>query len=116
MGSKANPAVIGAFVVGAVALAVTGALVFGSGGLFKQMTRIVCFFSGDVSGLRIGAPVQFKGVEIGSVADVRIRIGEQTGQLSPESVSQGIRIPVIIEIDNDKLAAGGAKHTWIGLG
>ena len=80
MGSKANPAVIGAFVVGAIALAVIGLLVFGSGQLFKNTTRIVCFFSGDTMGLNVGAPVKFKGVEVGSVTSIRIRITEQAGQ------------------------------------
>lgn len=108
MGRKVNPAAIGAFVVGAVALAVIGAVVFGSGRLFKQTTKVVCFFSGDLSGLNVGAPVRFKGVEVGSVADIRIRISEERTKLSAEAIAQGIRIPVIMEIDNDKLTAGGS--------
>ena len=38
MGKKANPAVIGGFVVGAVALLVVGVLVFGSGFSWKNLT------------------------------------------------------------------------------
>jgi paraquat-inducible protein B len=117
MGSKANPAVIGAFVVGAIALAVIGLLVFGSGQLFKKTTRIVCFFSGDTMGLNVGAPVKFKGVEVGSVTSIRIRIAEQAGQqLTAERIAQGIRIPVIIEIDNEKLTTEGTKpldRAWL---
>jgi len=109
MGSKANPTAIGAFVVGAVALAVIGTLVFGSGKLFKRTTKVVCFFTGDLLGLSVGAPVKFKGVDIGSVAEIRIRIPEETGFVNAETVAQGVRMPVIIEIDNDKLAAEGAR-------
>ena len=76
MGKKANPAVIGAFVVGAVVLAVAGLLVFGSGKMFKHTVKFVCFFPGAVDGLNVGAPVRFKGVEVGSVIDVRLRLGD----------------------------------------
>jgi paraquat-inducible protein B len=110
MATKANPATIGAFVVGALALAVTGAVVFGSGKLFRQTMRAVCFFTGDVSGLRVGAPVQFKGVDVGEVADIRLRIGEEQGDIDPELVRQGMRIPVIVEIDSERMAARGARR------
>jgi len=111
MSSKANPVVIGAFVVGAIVLAIAGVLVLGSGKLFKRTTKAVCYFTGDVMGLNVGAPVKFKGVDIGSVAAVRIRLPEQTGGPTLESVKRGLRIPVIIEIDNDKLTQEGATGT-----
>ena len=60
MGRKANPAMIGAFVVGAVILAVAGILIFGSGQLFKHTSQYVCFFPGAVNGLNVGAPVKIK--------------------------------------------------------
>jgi paraquat-inducible protein B len=108
--NKANPAAIGAFVVGAVALAVVAVLVLGSGKLFRRTTRAVCFFTGDVMGLNVGAPVKFKGVDIGSVAEVRLRIAEQTGVPSPEAIKEGIRIPVVIELDNDKVTQEGVAR------
>src|SRR6266481_4689388 len=111
MSSKANPVVIGAFVVGAIVLAIAGVLVLGSGKLFKRTTRAVCYFTGDVMGLNVGAPVKFKGVDVGSVAAVQIRLPEETGGPTVESVKQGLRIPVIIEIDNDKVTQEGATRT-----
>lgn len=110
MGKKANPAVIGAFVVGAIALAVAGLLIFGSGRMFKHMIRFVCFFPGQVNGLNVGAPVKFKGVEIGSVTDINIRFGSEDGAMNAETVSKGIRIPVMIEIDQDKVTSRGARQ------
>src|SRR6266513_856271 len=98
MGRKASPAMIGAFVVGAVALALGGILLFGSGRLFKHASTFVMFFPGDVSGLNVGAPVKFKGVEIGSVSDVQLRFGNME-RVSPDQVEKGIRIPVFVEID-----------------
>ena len=105
MGKKANPATIGAFVVGAVVLALAGILIFGSGKLFKHTSRYVCFFSGAVDGLNVGAPVKFKGVEIGSVVDIRLRLPEQGPP--PQGVTREFRIPVAIEIDDERVAAAG---------
>jgi len=107
MGKKANPATIGGFVVGAVVLAVAGVLIFGSGKLFKHTSQYVCFFSGAVDGLNVGAPVKFKGVEIGSVVDIRLRLPEQ-GPPS-QGVAKEFRIPVTIEIDDERVAAAGGQ-------
>lgn len=71
MSRKGNPVFIGAFVVGALALAAFAAVLFGTGALFKDSTTYVMFFEGDVSGLRVGAPVTFRGVPLGSVTDIR---------------------------------------------
>jgi paraquat-inducible protein B len=107
MGRKANPTLIGAFVVGAIALAVGGLLVFGSGRMFKRTRTFICFFTGAVDGLTVGAPVKFKGVEIGSVVDIRLRVEGQP-EADLQEIAKGIRIPVIIELDEGKLAAFGA--------
>lgn len=108
MGRKANPTLIGAFVVGALALAVIGLLVFGSGQMFKRTSKLVCFFTGAVDGLNVGAPVKFKGVEVGSVVDVRLSLPGQPA-VDARQISKGIRIPVIIELDESKLVGRGAK-------
>ena len=63
---KANPAVIGAFVLGAIALSVAAALLFGSGQFFKDTSRWVIYFDSSVTGLDVGAPVIFSGVQVGS--------------------------------------------------
>lgn len=109
MGRKANPALIGAFVVGAIVLAVAGLLIFGSGRIFKHMLQAVCFFPGQVNGLSVGAPVKFKGVEIGSVTDIRLRLGTQALAGAMED-PKSIRIPVLIELEQDKLAGLGAQR------
>lgn len=109
MGRKVSPTLIGAFVVGALALAVAAVAVLGSGNLFKHTQRCICFFTGTVDGLNVGAPVKFKGVEIGSVADIRLRIEGQPNADEFE-ISKGIRIPVIIEIDSDKMIGRGTRR------
>src|SRR6476660_8897315 len=72
---KISPTLIGAFVVGAVALLVIGVVAFGSGQLFRKTQQFVLYFDGSVNGLHMGAPVKFKGVEIGSVKDIKLEMG-----------------------------------------
>jgi paraquat-inducible protein B len=96
---KISPAMIGAFVLGALALIVIAILVFGSGRLFRQTREFVLYFDNSVNGLRVGAPVKFKGVEIGAVKDIRLQL---------EKGKEVEKIPVIIQIDLEKLTSRGA--------
>lgn len=68
---KANPTVLGAFIVGAVVLIFVAVIVLGSGTLFTATDSFVMYFKGSVNGLNAGAPVKFRGVEIGTVTEVR---------------------------------------------
>ena len=99
MSTKVSPTLIGAFVVGAVALIVIAILLLGSGRLFRQTRDFVLYFDNSVNGLRVGAPVKFKGVEVGSVKDIRLQL---------EKGAEVNKIPVIIEIDLEKLTLRGA--------
>lgn len=90
MSKHANPTVIGAFVVGAMVLAITAILLLGSGDLFVQKPRFVLYFKGSVKGLNVGSPVNFRGVNIGTVTNVQLVMGESGAD---------IRIPVTIEIN-----------------
>jgi len=106
MSKHVSPAAIGAFVVGAVILAVVAVVAFGSGRLFRTTYPFVLYFTGDVSGLNVGAPVKLKGVEIGSVTAVMLNIGQTAALDRPTE----FRIPVLIEIDAKQLAEKGAKR------
>ncbi len=90
--------IIGAFVVGAVALAVVGLFVLGGGEFLKKKYMRVMYFDGSVKGLKVGAPVTFRGVEIGTVSKIAIRA-------NPEDLT--VQIPVIIEIDPDSIETTG---------
>ena len=100
MSKRANTKLIGGFVVGAIALIVSGILIFGSGKYFVQQKKYVLFFEDSVQGLNIGAPVDFKGVNIGTVTDIKI-------VLDPEDLS--LLIPVFIEIDPNRITVGSTE-------
>ncbi|MGD9507672.1 MAG: MlaD family protein [Geminicoccaceae bacterium] len=70
MSVRRNATAVGAFVLGAMAIAVAIAIVFGSGLLFKSVSRYVVFFEDSLEGLSVGAPVKFRGVQIGQVVSI----------------------------------------------
>lgn len=102
MKQRVSPTLIGAFVVGALLLAVTAVVLIGSGRYFHRTYAFVLYFPGSVNGLRVGAPVKFRGVEIGSVQDIRLQLKRD------QSV---FRIPVIIGIDPEKITSLGGSET-----
>jgi phospholipid/cholesterol/gamma-HCH transport system substrate-binding protein len=102
MASRANPAVIGGFVLGAIALAVAGLVVVGGGKFFQHRQFWEAYFDESIKGLAIGAPVTFRGVKVGSVTDIRVVVNKD---VAPEKVSSGVlRTPVFFEISADRIA------------
>lgn len=72
MSNRSNPAVIGSFVLGAIALLVIAVMVFGGSQLFSPKRYLVTYFDGSVKGLRVGSNVLFRGVRIGYVTDIEV--------------------------------------------
>jgi paraquat-inducible protein B len=108
-GRKANPALIGAFVLGAVVLAFAAVALLGSGRLFAKRQAFVCFFTGSVEGLNPGAPVKLRGVQIGEVTEMLLRYRDQGTDAAIA------RIPVFIEIDEKRLVQLGSARA-VGIG
>lgn len=78
MAAKANPKLIGGFVVGAVLLLTMAVALFGGGNIFEKRPRAGTYFQGSVSGLEIGAPVTYRGVRVGEVKSIRIEVDTKT--------------------------------------
>lgn len=94
MSKKANPAIVGGFVLTAIVLLTAALIVFGSGNFMKQQGHFILYFEDSVNGLAPGAPVKFKGVPIGQVKEILIYYNQEPYDDS---------IPVIIEIDMTRL-------------
>lgn len=107
--SKANPTVIGAFVLGAMALVAVAVITLGGARLFTPKQRAVVFFDGSVNGLVVGAPVNFRGVKVGSVDRIALQLDAST---------LNARIPVYLTLlpNQIKVTGGGADDvTDIGF-
>lgn len=97
MSQKANPALIGGFVVGALTLLVLVIMFFASWRA-TPLPQAMIFFSESVNGLNVGAPVKLKGVTVGKVDDVLV-VADPT--------TEKIATPVVIEMDPSKVLTYG---------
>jgi paraquat-inducible protein B len=77
MSQKANPTLIGAFVFGAILIAIGAVLFFGSANLFAKKQAFVTYFNQSVNGLGIGSNVKYKGVTVGKVTKVQLKFQGQ---------------------------------------
>src|SRR4029077_1533338 len=105
MGKRVSPAVVGAFVVASFAILVVALIVVGSGKMFTRPVRFICMFQGNLNGLKVGAPVKVRGVQIGTVAAIELRLRPSQGQIRPSV--RGLRLPVIVDVDRSQMLARG---------
>ncbi|MEH6568006.1 MAG: MlaD family protein [Halioglobus sp.] len=70
MSKKPNSVAIGAFIMGAIVIAVAVVLLVSGSGIGQDRDKVVMVFDGSVKGLSVGAPVALRGVEIGQVSDI----------------------------------------------
>ena len=107
MSKRFSPTVIGAFVVASFAILVVALIVVGSGKMFTRPIRFICMFQGNLNGLKVGAPVKVRGVQIGTVAAIELRLLPSQGRMRPGI--RGFRLPVIIDVDRSQVLARGAS-------
>jgi len=62
--------------------------------VYTQKARYVAYFDQSVRGLQEGAPVEFRGIQIGEVRDVKLEYDAETQQFV---------IPVVIEIEPERI-------------
>ena len=61
---------------------------------YTKKIIFVLYFDGSIRGLNIGAPVELKGIKVGSVVDVRLEFSKQ---------DSSFMIPVLIEIETGRI-------------
>jgi len=107
MGRRPNPALLGAFVVGAVALAVAGLVAIGGGKLFQPTQLWMANFDESIKGLAVGSPVTFRGVRVGRVEEVRVLIDPHAGRL---------QTPVVFRVEVKRIATTDGRTLDLGRG
>lgn len=117
MSAKANPTLIGVFVVGAALIAAGGFIVLGSGQFFKQANSYILYFEGDLSGLDEGAPVSFQGVRVGAVTDTSIVYDHKTDEITRPVVIKVVE-DEFVQVNTEQAGSVGSslqKHIERGL-
>jgi paraquat-inducible protein B len=102
MRRQISPTLVGGFVLGAVALAIAAVMILWGGRLFTRSHPYVLYFTGNVNGLRQGAPVKFKGVQVGYVEHILLSLSED-GENRPPVLT----IPVVVELNSDTVVHRG---------
>lgn len=69
-------------------------------GGYTMRRPYLLFFDDSVRGLQVGAPVELKGIRVGTVTELKLAL---------DFGAQKIRIPVVIEIDPERLIPYGAE-------
>ncbi|MDP3512158.1 MAG: MlaD family protein [Sulfuritalea sp.] len=100
MSRKANPTLIGAFVLGALTLAVVTTLLLTGGSWFGERKQHMMYFEGAAQGLQVGAPVVFLGVKVGTVTQIQLGLDPQ---------SHRFLVPVTIELEPQVVRTRGGE-------
>lgn len=69
---------------------------------FSRSIYWVLYFDQSVRGLTVGAPVEFRGIEVGEVVDVRLEVDRKTEQM---------RIPVRVAIQPERFTSAVDEKT-----
>lgn len=72
---------------------------------FTEKVPFLVYFDGSVRGLRPGAPVEFRGMSVGTVTEVRLEIDPATAQ---------VRIPVTLALEPQRFVTQGAQGVDAG--
>ena len=97
MSRRANPTLVGLFVLGAIALIISAVVVYGSGRFEKRYTFVLDFET-SLDGLVQGSPVKFRGITVGSVSRIAMRYADD---------GRTIQTPVYIQLTEGQIEGGG---------
>jgi phospholipid/cholesterol/gamma-HCH transport system substrate-binding protein len=89
METRAHYVAVGGFVLAVIVLGFVAALSLGRIEFAQELSRYYIFFKGSVTGLSKGSLVQYNGITVGRVVDVRV---------DPDDLE---KIQVIVEIDKN---------------
>jgi paraquat-inducible protein B len=103
---KRNALLIGSFVIVGLALVVAGVLWLSGNSLFKKQLEVMIYFKSGVTGLYVGAPVNFRGVAVGQVEEIGIQVDRD---------SLVALVPVRIELAPNTLRFNGSAKTPFDL-
>lgn len=69
---------------------------------YRRSEPLLAYFEGSVRGLGIGSPVEWFGIQVGRVLDVKLEFDPASGR---------VRVPVLFEIEPERVANAGQNTT-----
>jgi phospholipid/cholesterol/gamma-HCH transport system substrate-binding protein len=90
---KVEPTIIGIFVVLSLSLFMLGVILFGGGKFFEKENLVIAYFDDSLKGLSVGAPVTYRGVSIGLVKEIQLKIIENGSR------EHKVIIPILIALN-----------------
>jgi paraquat-inducible protein B len=104
---RASPTLIGAFVVGGLALLIIALMVLAGGELLQRRERAVMFFDNSIYGLQVGAPVVFRGVQVGHVSSIGVLY---------DGGADDFAIPVYAEFEGGAIRGMDGRRAGVQVG
>ena len=101
MSKRANPTLIGIFVLGAVSLGILAVLLLGGGQWFREKRQHIMYFEGAAQGLQVGAPVVLLGVTVGTVKRIQLGLDKETRRFL---------VPVTIEVESSTVQSPSGEQ------
>jgi paraquat-inducible protein B len=101
--TRANPKIVGGFIIGGTMLLLLAIAALVSGKFFTHSTAFVSFFPESVRGLQIGSPVTFRGVPLGQVTAIE-------AFMAPQGAAIDIEVTFEVNLDRIHDPDGGANH------
>ena len=95
MSTKANYFKIGTFILSALTIAVVAIAVLSAGHWFRQRLYWETYFDESVQGLAIGAPIKYRGVQVGTVDKIAFVGNEYGTDLNKEDLLRFGRYVVV---------------------
>ena len=81
MTEKPHTVAIGAFIIGALLIALSAVVFVVGSGIGSDKRSVVMVFDGSVKGLSVGAPVALRGVQVGQVTNIELVLQSETTEL-----------------------------------
>jgi paraquat-inducible protein B len=81
MTEKHHTVALGAFMTGALLIAISTVIFVIGSGFGRDRETVVMVFEGSVKGLNVGAPVTLRGVQVGQVTDIELVLQSETTEL-----------------------------------
>ncbi|MCG4452244.1 MULTISPECIES: MlaD family protein [unclassified Pseudomonas] len=100
MSEARKPFMIGAFLLGGLALLAAGLLLLSRDSWFSQPNEYAVYFTGALDGLDVGADVTYRGVKVGTVREIR---------LSYDPELKDVLMPVVLRINTPERQQTSAR-------